>query len=171
VIWLLSNELDFLSNELISISESRLGDRNHTTRWKKIISHHITWEILYISTWVDGETESTPLLWSWGFSFPSTFNIISTKQMWRRLSCLILSWLGYTNRHLMSESDYCHLILKISNCEVAGQNKTFPNRLIMKTVQITKEHNSYPWKFPCMGNTSAMSSFKTVFVMTKSLHL
>jgi hypothetical protein len=34
---------------VISIPSPRLGDRNHTTGWIKIISHHKPWEILYIS--------------------------------------------------------------------------------------------------------------------------
>jgi hypothetical protein len=33
---------------VISIPSPRLRDRKHTTLWIKIISHHKTWEILYI---------------------------------------------------------------------------------------------------------------------------
>jgi hypothetical protein len=34
---------------VFSIPSPRLGDRKHTTRWIKIISHHKPWEILYIT--------------------------------------------------------------------------------------------------------------------------
>jgi hypothetical protein len=33
---------------VFSIPSPRLADRKHTIRWIKIISHHKTWEILYI---------------------------------------------------------------------------------------------------------------------------
>jgi hypothetical protein len=35
---------------VIFIPSPRLGDRNHTTHWIKIISHHKKWEILYLPT-------------------------------------------------------------------------------------------------------------------------
>jgi hypothetical protein len=41
---------DFYSTRCVfSIPSPRLGERNHTARWIKIISHHKTWEILYLS--------------------------------------------------------------------------------------------------------------------------
>jgi hypothetical protein len=36
-------------NCVFSILEPRRGDRKHTTSWIKIISHHIPWEILFIT--------------------------------------------------------------------------------------------------------------------------
>jgi hypothetical protein len=39
---------DFYPTRCVSIPSPRLGDRKHTTRWIKIISHHKPWKILYL---------------------------------------------------------------------------------------------------------------------------